>query len=662
MEGLFSALFAFRRLLFMGVTRKRRKGITGLFLLFCGIFGAGCLHFVVKIVNVPSFLYCDDRYDFELEVSPFEGELLHWEARYGVIDEKGHYRAPSFPCMEVVAVKGRRCQDAVTFAVRERPEPIVDSVIQEPAFQLLDLPELVATKAVDFRFFFQGGEVLVNCNGMTIFRGGSREGNLFTVTLPLTEGINWVTVVSGGQTLFSQVVFCDTRPPVVRIEKAHEVPEGIALEGWVEDEGDMYLAFRNVRGSSWYLLVPWEGEVVREWQDRAGNVTRETFSLAQDFRMEVRAPTLVQKGRVINLEIFCRYRDIPVDGVHVTFGQGGDDIFLEKGWGSIEYVFWETGEKMLSFQVASLTFQVPFVVWSKPVAGILVHPPCEVVKGEDFLVSGSLLSEDGDGCPGEEGLLEILNAQGEKIKAYSFITDVAGNFSLMVNLSDSGRYRLCFRSGEKSYQEEVSVLSCAPHRVQLVSPASPFSLVAGGEMTFTIKVLSQDGKGIGGVRVDWRWAREDGGEVDARKVIVPECSSTNGTVAAKFRLPTRVGNYTLQPLCPCWNLNTPSFRIQIEPANLERLIDLTSLPPVVHVNEEVIFTVKVEDLYGNPVGNQKIQIYAGKTEPLEKRMTVTTGMDGQARFGLSFGEVGTWKVEASVLFLKLFWTLPIEDG
>lgn len=588
---------------------------------------------------------------------------MHWEARWGTIDNEGFYRAPSFPCEETVSVRGRYLQDSIQFEVKKRPLVGPQDVSpQDSLFRLIDLPKVVAERRVEFRFFFQGGDFMVTCNGVVVFQGTGRQKNSFRLTLPLKEGVNWIALLAEGRELFSQVVVCDTCAPEVRISRAKEVPEGILLEGWVEDWGNTYLSSPGMEREKFSFLVPWQKEVTKEWKDLAGNLTREVFSIARDFQCVIEAPSLVKRGQIVRLGVFCRYRDVPVEGVTVTYGYSGEKTRFETGEGFLEHVFWEEGETILPFMVAGMTFEIPFLVQSPVVGKLTVSAPFEVVAGETFSIHGTVISLEGEGCGREEGVLEVLNGGGEKLREFLFLTDEAGLFHVPLSLSVPGQYRLILRSGEQSFEQELQVLSSVPSGLKIVSPSSNSIFVAGSEVTFEVQVLSPSGQGLGGVRIGWQWEKEEGGEVDALELWAFERSDVNGLAVAKFKLPTRVGTYFLNPLPLFWDISSPSFRIQIDPANLGQLVDYTSLPSRIGVNEEVLFTLEALDIYGNSVGNQAIQVYVGKDEePLTKETTVVTSPDGKANFILSFPGSGTWKVKASTLFLAISWEIRVED-
>ncbi|MGQ9474330.1 MAG: hypothetical protein ACUVRN_09840, partial [Candidatus Caldatribacteriaceae bacterium] len=460
---------------------------------------------------------------------------MQWEARWGTIDDEGLYQAPSFPCKETVSVRGRYLEDSVQFEVKERPLLVPQNVpLQDSLFRLVDLPRVVAERQVDFRFFFQGGDFMVTCNGVVVFQGRGQKRASFRLTIPLKEGVNWVALWTEGRELFSQKVICDPWAPVVRISKAKEVPEGIFLEGWVEDWSDDCLSSSGIEKKEFNLLVPWQKEVVKEWRDLAGNLTREVFSIARDLQCVVEAPSFVKRGQIVRLGVFCSYRDVPIEGVTVTYGYSGEKACFETGEGFLEQVFWEKGETVLPLKVAGITFEVPFLVGSSVVEKVTASAPFEVVAGESFSVHGAFTGLEGEECSGEKGVLEVIDGGGERIQEFPFLTDEAGLFNVSLILSTPGQYRLLLRSGEQSFEQELYVLYSPPWALKIVSPSPNSVFVAGSEVTFKVQVLSPSGQGVGGVRIGWQW-EEKGEEVNTLKLMAFERSDVDGFAVAKFK-------------------------------------------------------------------------------------------------------------------------------
>ncbi len=637
-----------------------------------GLFLGGCSLFDLVISYAPPFLYCGEKFVFQVEVRGLaKGDDVRWEALYGLIDQNGFYEAPLFPCFETVTVRGKRAVTSVHFEVREKPEEPHSvtseefSVEESYQFSLVWLPSCVNQRILDFCFFFQGKECVVFLNDEKVFQGGSIRGETFTLPLSLREGTNSVKVFTGGKEIFSRLVSCDTLPPEVKIERAQEGEGGIMLEGEVVDrDGDSARGGKKSR-EHWTLFVPWNEGVTMEWCDRAGNCTQEVFAVANDLQVHFLCPQEVKEGEEVSLEVGCFYRGIPIEDVRVHFlGEREETLTLPQGQGTIAWTFWGSGETQLFLRVGESLFSFPVSIFPQNANRIILQELGEILANREITVSGLVEDGDGKGCRRLELLTQIADKDGMVVFRGSCTTDDRGEFSFPISLSSVGRHTLTVQGGGKSVTQEFYVLPQVPLRINRLTPSSgSWGLVAGSEWDFRAQVVDERGKGVSGVKVSWRWERENGEPWTIEILSLRERTDFQGETCARFRLPTTVGRYSVILSLPYWNIQTSLWRIDIQAANVGKLLDETRLPHLLHPGEEITFTVRALDIYGNPVRNVSLSVYRGREgEELSRVMTARTQEDGRAHFSLSFPLSGTWYVRAYFQAWELQWMIDVQEG
>jgi len=223
------------------------------------------------IVNVPLHLFCGEEFHFQVACQGSCPFPLFWSAWYGTITQDGWYRAPDFPCTEVVEVIGRGIKKLASFPVLMPGDPATPQSTAEalPSFRVLFVPpSCVADSCVPFRFTVRGS-FLVAINGEVLMRDRYHREREVALELPLEEGENVLCVVLEGKEVFRSNILCDRTPPVIFLSRALWTPEGV----WVFGTADEEVTIEGVKGNknTWEVLVPWEGEKRVVWRDLGVN-------------------------------------------------------------------------------------------------------------------------------------------------------------------------------------------------------------------------------------------------------------------------------------------------------------------------------------------------------------------------------------------------------
>lgn len=632
----------------------------GLILLFGSCQSNGNL----DIVNPPAYLLCGAKYQFLATSSRFPRYPLSWDARYGSIDSQGLYQAPDFPCQEVVGVTSWNLRKEVTFpVVSNQSDPEAPGASPSSPFLevLADLPSWVCSQHVPFAFRVRGNFRVV-LNGVVVQKGFCEKIREVSLSLALEEGENELYVLLGEREAFRKLIVCDTTPPTIALSRAVATSEGVRVFGVASEE--VNLGMTKGCSQNWEVLVPWWGERRVLFQDRAGNIREEIFSVERDVSFEVASPSRVKVGQEASFFVRCRYRDVPLEGGKVECGDV--QVSLEKGEGTLVLAFFQEGEFTLALSLEGVkVLSVPLEVYTPPVALLFVTSciPEEVVAGFPFVVLGMLQDADGDPSPGRKVWGEVRSSSSAV--QLETVSDALGKWALTFeNLSGFGKRTLRLSSEGKEWQRDFYLLSGQPVSLFRVRPGPVLRPVAGSrEYLFTVRVVDALGAPVCGTKVEWVWKSEsEVFLVPPEDLFVNERTDSSGECSGSIVMPRKVGTYTLEARLPFWGVLPVSWEVTVLPANPRYFDDLSSLPSSGRVGEPISFAVRVQDTFGNPCSGKTVNVYRREGSNLMKVLSVSTDAEGKASFSLVPEKEGVFAVEAWVYQtnLSLTWSIPIN--
>ncbi len=617
----------------------------------------------LEILNPPAYLLCGARYQFIVVSSPGFLRDLSWDARYGSIDGHGLYRAPDFPCQEVVGVTARGMRKEVAFPVVKdvSGEGTPEASSSSPSLRVvIDPPSLTASEQVSFGFVVRG-RFSVILNGVVLQEDFSREEKEMTLSLPLEEGENLLSVFLEGKEVLRKYIFRDTTPPQVSLAQAVVTSEGVRLFGTATEE--VTLGVAKSFGKTWEVLVPWQGERRVVFRDQAGNEREDVFSVERDVHLEVEGPSRVKLGQEASFIVRCRFRDVPLE--EGTVWCEGAQVILERGEGVFSTKLQREGQVTLSFSLggrSEVTVLVEVYAPSVALLSVTSNVPEEVVAGVPLVIEGMLEDSDGDPCPGKVVYGEISSSSSSVFS--QVMSGTSGEWTLtFVDLSGFGKRTLLVSSEKKEWRKELYLISGEPALLRRIEPDSRLRLVAGSrEVSFKVRAETFQGMPVQGTKVEWVWKSGDTTfpvppkdlGVNERTGILGECS---GTVT----MPRKVGTYTLEARLAFWDVQPVFWEVTVLPANPGYFEDLSSLPASGKVGEPLLFTVRVRDIFGNPCPGKVVNVYRKEGSSLMKVQSVTTDEEGKASFSLTPEEQGVFIVEAwvSKTNLSLTWEIPV---
>jgi hypothetical protein len=645
--------------------QSMRNVLSIVFVLGIVLFAVSCNSgWDFTIINAPSHLFCGEEFHFRVACQGSCSFPLFWSARYGTITQDGWYRAPDFPCTEVVEVIGRGIRRLASFPVLMPGGPATPQGIAEvlPAFRVLFAPpSCVSDFRVPFRFAVRGS-FLVVLNGKTLMEDRYHKEREVVLELPLEEGENVLLVVLEGREVFQSNILCDRTPPVIFLSRALWVPEGV----WVFGTADEEVAIEGVKGerNAWKVLVPWEGEKRVVWRDRAGNKREEIFAAERDLSLEVVGPSRVKKGETADFRVRCTFRGIPLEEARVVCG--GEEEVLSLGEGVVSVTFPEEGKISVSFALGNKTFEFPVEVYVLPVATLefLVPLPREVVQGETLMLQGTLRDAEGNPCSGRRVWGEIRSSTFSAIA--ETLSDGSGRWILPLGgIAGVGRHILRVSAEDVLVEHELFSISGRPSFFWAVRPGTVLRYMAGYPVPFEVQVATAEGKPVQGAKVEWVWKTAEGvSPVPFSDLRVNERTDLSGKCVGEIAMPRKVGDYTLEARLPFWEVPPLTFSVTVLAAAPRFFEDLSVLPPSGRVGEPLNFRVRVRDTYGNPCPGKTVNVYLREGENLVKQQSVVTDTQGEASFTLIPRKPETLTVEARVQFTSyvLSWSLPVTDG
>ena len=616
------------------------------------------------IVNAPSHLFCGEEFHFQVACQGSCPFPLFWSAWYGTITQDGWYRAPDFPCTEVVEVIGRGVKKLASFPVLMPGDPATPQSTAEalPSFRVLFVPpSCVADSCVPFRFAVRGS-FLVVMNGEILMRDRYHREREVALELPLEEGENVLCVVLEGKEVFRSNILCDRTPPVIFLSRALWTPEGV----WVFGTADEEVTIEGVKGNknTWEVLVPWEGEKRVVWRDRAGNRKEEIFAAERDLSLEVVGPSRVKKGETADFRVRCTFRGIPLEEARVVCG--GKEEVLSPGEGTVSVAFPEEGEISVYFTLGNKTLELPVEVYVLPVAALelLVPFPEEVVQEETLVLQGTLRDAEGDPCSGRRVWGEICSSASSVIA--ETLSDDSGRWTLALKgISGTGRHVLRIAAEGVFMEHELFVISGHPSFFWAIQPGTVLRFMAGYPVPFEVQVVTAEGKPVQGTKVEWVWKTAEGvSPVPSSDLGVNERTNSSGKCVGEIAMPRKVGDYTLEARLPFWEVPSLAFSVTVLAAAPRFFEDLSVLPPSGRVGEPLTFRVQVRDTYGNPCPEKTVNVYLREEGNPVKQQSVVTDAQGEASFTLIPQKPGMFTVEAYLQFTpySLSWSLPVNDG